>query len=68
MSREGKFLIHCIECYRRAKHLNGVAVADLFSKYGLFEYIMRYFESLHVNGDKYLVEDFDEYIANHAMQ
>jgi hypothetical protein len=28
---------------------------------------MRYFESLHVNGDRYLVEDFDEYIANHAV-
>lgn len=68
MSREGKFLIHCIECYRRAKNLSGAAVADLFSKYGLFDYIMRYFESLHVNGDRYLVEDFDEYIANHAMK
>ena len=66
MSREGKFLIHCIECYRRAKNLSGAAVAELFSKYGLFDYIMRYFESLHVNGDRYLVEDFDEYIANHV--
>lgn len=66
MSREGKFLIHCIECYRLAKRMSGAAVADCFSRYGIFDYIMRYFESLHVNGDKYLVEDIDAYIANHG--
>ena len=68
MSREGKFLIHCMECYRLAKHLSGAAVAELFARHGLFGYIMRYFESLHVNGDKYLVEDFDDYIAHHAVE
>ena len=65
MSREGKFLIHCIECYRLAKCLSGVAVADLFKQYGVFDYIIRYFESLHVNGDSYIVEEIDEFIANH---
>ena len=66
MSREGKFLIHCIESYRLAKRMSGSAVAELFSRYGLFDYIMRYFESLHTNGDRYLVEDFDAYIVNHT--
>ena len=27
MSREGKFLIHCIESYRLAKRMSGAAVA-----------------------------------------
>lgn len=67
MSREGKFLIHCIESYRLAKRMSGAAVVELFSRCGLFDYIMRYFESLHTNGDRYLVEDFDEYIANHTV-
>ena len=66
MSREGKFLIHCIECYRLAKRLSGVAVADLFRRYEVFDYIMRHFESLHVNGDRYIVEEIDEFISNHA--
>ena len=66
MSREGKFLIHCVECYRLAKRLSGAAVAELFKRYGVFDYVMRYFESLHVNGDRYIVEDIDEYIVNHA--
>ncbi len=34
--------------------------------FGLFDYITRYFESLHTNGDRYLVEDFDDFIANHT--
>ena len=66
MSREGKFLIHCMECYRLAKHMSGAAVAELFARYGLFGYIMRYFESLHTTGPRYIVEDIDAYIANHA--
>ncbi len=66
MSREGKFLIHCIECYRLAKKMSGAAVAELFARYGLFDYIMTYFESLHTTGPRYIVDDIDEYIANHA--
>lgn len=62
MSREGKFLVHCMECYRLAKRMSGAAVAELFSRYGVFDYIMRFFESLHVNGDRYLVEEIDGYI------
>ena len=65
MSREGKFMIHCVECYRHNKRLTGAAVEELFSKHGVFEYIMEYFESLHVNGDRYLIEEIDEYIASH---
>ena len=40
MSREGKFMVHCVECYRHDKRLTGVAVEELFSKHGVFEYIM----------------------------
>lgn len=66
MSREGKFMIHCTECYRLNKHLTGAEVSELFSRYGVFEFIMRYFESLHVNGEQYIVEEIDEFIAKHS--
>ena len=33
MSKEGNFLIFCIEQYKSAKNLNGEQVIDLFSKY-----------------------------------
>ena len=66
MSREGKFLVFCMECYREAKGLSGREVSQLFARHGLYDYVIRYFESLHTTGVKYIIEDIDEYIANHA--
>ena len=66
MSKEGKFLVFCMECYRAEKGLSGREVSQLFSKHGVYDYVMRYFESLHTTGVKYIVEDIDAYIGNHA--
>lgn len=62
MSREGDFLIYCIEQYKSAKGLNGVQVSELFSKYKVWEYIYSCFEALHTTGEKYIIEDIDLYI------
>lgn len=32
MSKEGKFLIYCVESYKNAKGLNGRQVAELFTR------------------------------------
>ena len=40
MSKEGRFLIYCIEIYRSAKNLKGKEVMRLFEKYNVCEYIM----------------------------
>ena len=62
MSREGDFLIYCIEQYKSAKGLNGVQVSELFSKYKVWEYIYSCFEALHTTGEKCIIEDIDLYI------
>lgn len=62
MSREGEFLIYCIEIYKCAKHLSGKDVINLFTKYRVNEYIRSYFEALHTTGEKYIVSDIDLYI------
>ena len=62
MSKEIKFLIYCLERYRYLKKLSGKEVTILFAQYGIFDYIMKYFESLHTMGDNYIVNDIDEYI------
>lgn len=62
MSRQGNFLIYCTEIYKSAKQLSGKQVADLFSKYGIWEYIYSCFEALHTTGEKYIVNDIDLYI------
>jgi len=62
MSREGSFLIYCIEQYKSAKQLTGKQVAELFSRFGIWEYIYSCFEALHTTGANYIVEDIDLFI------
>ena len=65
MSKEGNFLVYCIEKYKSAKHLTGKQVSELFSKYNVWDYIYSCFEALHTvpsTGDNYIVEDIDLYI------
>ena len=64
MSKEGKFLIYCIEIYKNAKKLNGKEVTELFEKYDVFNYITTFFEALHTTGDQYIIEDIDGYIED----
>ena len=62
MSKEGKFLIFCIEQYRTAKNLTGKQVAELFREYGIYEYIVSCYEALHTTGVNYIINDIDLYI------
>ena len=62
MSKEGNFLIFCIEQYKNAKNLNGKQVMNLFRKYRVSEYIVSCFEALHTTGTNCIIEDIDLYI------
>ena len=65
MSREGEFLIFCLELYRHAKSMSGAEVFDLFSKSGARDYVLKHFESLHTTGNQYILNDIDEFLMNH---
>lgn len=62
MSRQGAFLIYCVETYKNAKHLTGKQVAELFTRYRVWDYVYSCFEALHTTGANYIVEDIDLYI------
>lgn len=64
MSKESGFLIYCMERYRYFKGLTGSDVAGIFDKYRIYDYITRYFESLHTMGDRCIVQDIDDYICD----
>lgn len=64
MSKESNFLIYCMERYRHLKGISGANVAKLFDEYGVYEYIKKYFESLHTMGDDYIVQDIDDFISS----
>lgn len=62
MSRQGKFMIYCAEQYKLAKQLTGKQLADLFSRYRVWEYVYSCYEALHTTGTNYIIEDIDLYI------
>lgn len=62
MSKEGNFLIFCIEQYKSAKNLSGKQVMELFKRFRVSEYIVSCFEALHTTGTNYIIEDIDLYI------
>lgn len=66
MSRESTFMIYCLERYRLAKSMSGKAVVELFAAKGVFDYLSRFFESLHVIGENLIVKEIDDYILRQA--
>ncbi|MEE1282531.1 MAG: DUF3791 domain-containing protein [Acutalibacteraceae bacterium] len=64
MSRQGDFLIYCVEQYKSAKKLTGKQVSELFSQYSVWDYIYSCFEALHTTGTNYIIDDIDQYIEN----
>ena len=62
MSKELKFLVYCLEIYRREKNLTGKQAIELFKKYGVIDYIISYYEALHTTGANYTIEDIDLFI------
>lgn len=56
------FVAFCIEEYGAAKKMSGEQVHDLFSKYGLVDYLSEFYEVLHTQGRQWLIEEIDEFI------
>ena len=56
------FVAFCIEEYGAAKGVSGEQVLDLFSKYGLVDYLSEFYDVLHTQGRQWLIEEVDEYI------
>lgn len=66
MSKKDKdialFVSFCIEEYGEVKGLTGDRVLDLFSEYGVTDYLSECFEPLHTQGRQWLIAEIDEFI------
>ena len=66
MDSNTKFLIYCMEIYKRAENLTGVQVLERFSRYKLFDYVLEFYEVLHVHGVSYILQDINNYISEQS--
>lgn len=66
MSKKDKdialFVSFCIEEYKTAQGMTGEQVLDLFSRYGVIDYLSKCFEPLHTQGRQWLTEEINEFI------
>mgnify|MGYP002526361202 FL=1 len=56
------FISFCIEQYKEAKHLSGTEAMQIFSKYGVLEYLEDNYEPLHTQGRQWLMEEIEAII------
>ena len=45
MCQETKFTIFCLESYKSYRKLSGKQAADLFEKYGVFDYVREFYDA-----------------------
>lgn len=64
MSKEFTFAIFCLESYKVYRGLTGKETARLFSSYGVFDYIVEFYDVLHTTGEDYINHDIDAYLAS----
>ena len=64
MDNVTKFLVYCVEIYKTAYKLNGRQVMQLFTQYGIPEYIVSCYGALHTTGPEYIIEDIAALIAD----
>ena len=56
------FVAFCIEEYGASKGITGEQALDLFSQYGVTDYLNELYDTLHTQGRQWLIEDIDEFI------
>ena len=50
MSKETAFTVFCMENYKAHRKLTGKEVLQVFSVYGVFDYIREFYDVLHTTG------------------
>jgi hypothetical protein len=66
MDSKTKLLIYCLEIYKCAEKLTGVQVLERFTRYNLFDYVLEFYEILHVHGASYILQDINDYISEQS--
>ena len=60
--KESRFVVFCIEAYKRHGSLSGAEVVALFDQCGVTEYLIDGYDVLHTLGEAALVYDISDFI------
>ena len=58
------FLASCVEFYKDEKGISGQEAYEYLRNTGAINYIINYWEGLHMTSPQYVIDSIDEYIRN----
>ena len=64
MSKETAFAVFCLASYKVDKSMTGKQTAELFRRYGVFDYLNEFYDVLHTTGYQYINHDIDIYLKS----
>lgn len=64
--KNARFVVFCLEAYKRAEGISGPEAADQFLKYGVTGYLRDGLEVLHSLGEHALVADIRDFIKRRS--
>lgn len=64
MSQKTDFAVFCIENYKVHRALTGKQTAELFRRYGVFDYLNEFYDILHTTGYQFINNDIDIYLKS----
>lgn len=56
------FVAFAIEQYSHDKQISGTDAFDILSKYGVIEHLIKFYDVLHLHGNRWLMQEIDEMI------
>jgi len=64
MNSTQTFIIFCIEAYKKEKKITGKEVILEFKKYNVFNFLSIFYDILHSQSMKYIVDEINEFIKS----
>ena len=60
------FLVYVIEEYKFLENKTTKDTIELFTKYFIFDYVMKHYDILHTMGGRAIADDINKFIENRA--
>lgn len=60
--KKNDFIVFCIELFKDTHRLTGEETFDIFKQYGVLDYLSNGYEILHTEGDRWIINDIDQFL------
>ncbi len=62
------FVTFCIEQYKNHKKITGAEAVTILSEAGVLEYLVEFYDTLHLESTKWILEDIDRIVELNILK